>query len=147
MIPLPPDFKEILKLLTRHKVEYLLVGGYAVGYHGYPRATGDMDIWLNRHEKTAEKTVQALHDFGFEDPGVNASLFLQEGRIVRMGVPPLRLGIITGISGVEFDDCYSRKVVINEEDLTLHLISLEDLKKNKKAAGRNKDLADLDNLP
>jgi phage replication-related protein YjqB (UPF0714/DUF867 family) len=84
-IRLPPDFKEFLQLLNENQVEYLLVGGYAVGYHGYPRATVDMDIWIGRSPETAEKMVKVLHEFGFDVPNLSAALFLREDQIVRMG--------------------------------------------------------------
>ena len=87
-IHLPPDFKEFLKLLEDHKVHYLLIGGYAVGYYGYPRATADMDIWIAIHPDNAQKIVSVLREFGFDVPELSADLFLKEQQIVRMGVPP-----------------------------------------------------------
>lgn len=94
---LPPDFKDFLKLLNAHQVEYLLIGGYAVGYHGYPRATADMDVWIAIHPQNAEKLVAALKEFGFDVPELSVELFLTEDRIVRMGVPPLKTEIVTTI--------------------------------------------------
>src|SRR3954454_24322715 len=105
-IRLPPDFREFLQLLNAHQVEYLLVGGYAVGYYGYPRATADMDVWIARSPENAERVAAALRDFGFPQEAVPADLFLAENRVVRLGVPPLRLEIITTISGVAFAECY-----------------------------------------
>ena len=90
-IHLPPDFKDFLKLLNEYKVQYLLIGGYAVGYHGYPRATADMDIWVAIHPENAEKIVSVLREFGFDLPELKPELFLKENQIVRMGVPPVRL--------------------------------------------------------
>jgi hypothetical protein len=90
-IRLPADFKEFLKLLGVHEVEYLLIGGYAVGYHGYPRATGDMDVFVASHQENADKLVAALKEFGFDLPELSAELFLKENQVVRMGVPPLRI--------------------------------------------------------
>jgi hypothetical protein len=146
-IHLPPDFKEFLKLLSAHEVEYLLVGGYAVGYHGYPRATADMDIWVAVHTTNAERLVAAVKNFGFDVPDLSADLFLQEGQIVRMGVPPIRIEIMTKISGVGFDHCYRERVVAVVDDVQVNLIGLHHLKINKKAAGRHKDWDDLENLP
>jgi len=147
MIPLPPDFKDFLKLLNAHNVEYLLIGGYAVGYYGYPRATVDLDIWIAIHRQNAEKIVAVLKEFGFDPPELSPELFLKENQIIRMGVPPLRLEITTHISGVEFNDCYQSRVVDMVDGVEINLISLENLKTNKKASGRYKDLNDLENLP
>ena len=146
-IRLPPDFREFLQLLNAHQVEYLLVGGYAVGYHGYPRATVDMDIWIGRGAATAERMVAVLREFGFDVPNLSADLFLKDDQIVRMGVPPIRLEIFTSIPGVRFEDCYPARIVGEIDGTTVSLINLRDLKTNKKASGRNKDLADLENLP
>lgn len=145
-IQLPPDFKEFLQLLNTHKVEYLLIGGYAVGYYGYPRATGDMDIWIAIHPDNARRVVDALNDFGFSLSTDDTSLFMQENKITRMGVPPLRLEILTTISGVTFAECYAQRRVSVIDGIEVKLISLEDLKANKKASGRYKDLNDLENL-
>src|SRR5215475_8749269 len=106
-ITLPPDFKEFLRLLNTHDVEYLLIGGYAVGYHGYPRATNDLDIWIAVHPDNAERVTRALREFGFDVPGLSSKLFLDDKRIVRMGVPPLRIEVMTSISGVAFEECYA----------------------------------------
>ncbi|MFA5874968.1 MAG: hypothetical protein WC832_13495 [Anaerolineales bacterium] len=146
-IELPLDFKEFLKLLNEKSVRYLLIGGYAVGYHGYPRATNDMDIWIAVHPENAERVVNALREFGFDLPELTPDLFLQENKIVRMGNPPMRLEITTGISGVKFDECYASRVVDLLDGVEVNIIDLPHLKVNKKAAGRLKDLADLENLP
>jgi hypothetical protein len=100
-IELHPDFKDFLRLLNLHSVKYLLVGGYAVGYHGYPRATADMDIWIELTESNAEKTANVFRDFGMPQEEISKDLFLEEGRIIRMGVPPVRIDILTGASGME----------------------------------------------
>jgi len=147
MIQIPSDFKEFLRLLHFHQVEYLLIGGYAVGYYGFVRATGDMDVWINISQVNATKVATALKEFGFAVPELSAELFLQKERIIRMGLPPLRLEILTTISGVEFTDCYQNRLIIQIEDLEVNLINLEDLKINKRASGRLKDLLDLENLP
>jgi hypothetical protein len=146
-VNLPPDFKEFLQLLSAYQVEYLLIGGYAVAYHGYPRATADMDIWIALHPQNAEKVVAALKAFGFDLPELSPALFLKEGQIIRMGVPPLRIEIATSISGVRFDECYAARVIAILDEVEVSLISLPHLKVNKKAAGRHKDLDDLENLP
>ncbi|MGH8057451.1 MAG: hypothetical protein ACREOH_09485 [Candidatus Entotheonellia bacterium] len=146
-VNLPPDFKEFLQLLSAHHVEYLLIGGYAVAYHGYPRATADMDIWIAIHPHNADKVVAALKAFGFDLPKLSAALFLKEGQIIRMGVPPLRIAIATSISGVHVAECYAARVIDILDEVEVHFISLAHLKANKKAAGRYKDLNDLENLP
>ena len=147
MIRLPPDFKEFLRLLNSHRVEYLLIGGYAVGYHGYPRPTGDMDVWIAVSSPNAARVVGALVEFGFRAEDVPAALFTEPGKIVRMGVPPMRLEIVTSISGVDFAACYARRTSAVVDGVVVNVIGLDDLKTNKKASGRHKDLNDLEQLP
>jgi hypothetical protein len=145
-LTLPPDFKEFLKLLKEYNVRYLLIGGYAVGYHGYPRATEDMDIWVAVHPDNAQKLVSTLRAFGFDDPNLKSELFLQKPKIIRMGFPPMRLEIATSISGVEFDERYQTRITDDFDGVEVSVIDLENLKKNKKASGRTKDIADLEEL-
>ena len=147
MIHLPPDFKEFLKLLNAHKVEYLLIGGYAVSYHGYPRATIDMDIWISMNPDNADKIVAVLKEFGFNPPDLSPAMFLKEWQIIRLGVPPVRVELNTTISGVNFAECYAERVMDILDGVEVNLISLKHLKANKKASGRHQDLADLENLP
>ncbi|HEY0780897.1 MAG TPA: hypothetical protein VGE98_00465 [Thermoanaerobaculia bacterium] len=106
-----------------------------------------MDIWIGRGAATAEKMVSVLREFGFDVPNLTANLFLKDDQIVRMGVPPIRLEIFTSIPGVHFGDCYSARVLGEIDGVRVSLINLRDLKANKKASGRSKDLADLENLP
>ncbi|MDI6739516.1 MAG: hypothetical protein QME74_04035 [Candidatus Edwardsbacteria bacterium] len=146
-IELPHDFKEFLSLLNANCVEYLLIGGYAVGYHGYPRATNDIDIWIAIKPINAQRMVTVLRDFGFDAPELNTNLFLKDQTIVRMGYPPMRIEVATGISGVNFDECYADRITDTLDGVEVNIISLRHLKLNKKASGRHKDLADLDNLP
>ncbi len=146
-IKLPKDFKELLKLLKDKQVEYLLIGGYAVGYYGYPRATQDIDIWIAINPKNAKKMVITLKEFGFLTPQLSENLFLQEDSIIRMGVPPLRIEVMTTISGVSFAECYAKRVTGMLDDVEVNIISLHHLKANKKESGRHKDLDDLENLP
>ncbi len=146
-IHLPPDFREFLRWLHHHEVEYLLVGGYAVGYHGYPRATMDIDFWVARSQANAHRIVAALESFGFGGEALNEELFLEEGTIVRMGLPPVRIEILTAIDGVEFDSAYADRVHDLMDGTEVKIISLEHLRQNKRAAGRAKDLADLEELP
>ncbi len=146
-IQLPQDFKDFLKLLEDEAVEYLLIGGYSVGYYGYPRATADMDVWIAVNPDNARKIIQTLHRFGMNTPELTEQLFLEKGNIIRFGVPPMRLEIQTEISGVEFDECFDRRVRVRLDELDVNLISLPDLKVNKQASGRYKDLEDLEHLP
>jgi len=147
MTHLPQDFKEFLKSLNSHDVKYLLVGGYAVGYYGYPRATVDLDVWIQVSEDNANKIVTALKSFGFDLPHLSRDLFLIPDRIIRMGVPPIRIEILTGISGMKFAQCYEFRVRGKIDGIDINIIRLEDLKTNKHASGRAKDLNDLENLP
>jgi len=146
-IELPDDFKEFLKLLNAQEVDYLLIGGYAVGYYGYPRVTADIDIWIAINPQNAAKVVAALKDFGFDLPELSDELFLKENQIIRMGVPPLRIEITTGISGVDFHECFAERQTVVLDNVEVKLISLKHLKINKRASGRYKDLNDLENLP
>ena len=146
-IELHPDFKDFLRLLNSHGVEYLIVGGYAVGYHGYPRATADMDIWIAVGEPNAEKAAMVLREFGMPKEAVSKEMFLDRDKIIRMGVPPVRIEVITGASGVDFEECYTRREIIEIEGIPVNFISLEDLRANKQACGRYKDLEDLEHLP
>jgi hypothetical protein len=146
-IALPPDFKEFLKLLKQNDVECLLIDGYAIGYHGYPRATNDLDIWVAIHPRNAQKIVSTLREFGFDTVDLADDLFLQEKSIVRMGVPPMRIKILTTISGVTFTECFQARIETVLDGVEVNLINLRHLKQNKKASGRFKDLDDLEHLP
>ncbi|MBI3817752.1 MAG: nucleotidyltransferase [Planctomycetes bacterium] len=146
-IELPRDFKEFLSLLNAKEVEYLLIGGYAVGYHGEPRATNDIDIWIALNQTNAERMVAVIREFGFNTPELSASLFTKENNIVRMGIPPMRIEVMTGISGVLFEECYKERIVDKIDGVEVKIISLRHLKENKKASGRHKDLSDLESLP
>lgn len=145
-IRLPSDFKEFLQFLNLEKVEYLLIGGYAVGYYGYPRATGDMDVWIAVSPANAEALGRALRRFGFSAETVAAQSFLAARKVFRIGIPPVRIDLVTGVDGVDFAQCYSRRVVARLDDVEVNLIGLEDLKINKRTVGRPKDLDDLAHL-
>jgi len=134
-------------LLNAHHVEYLLIGGYAVNYYGYPRATADMDIWIAVHPANADRVVAALKEFGFDLPDLSPDLFLRDWQIIRLGVPPIRIEISTTISGVDFGECYAARVEDILDGVPVSLIRLQDLKRNKKVSGRHQDLADLEHLP
>jgi phage replication-related protein YjqB (UPF0714/DUF867 family) len=141
------DFKEFLKSLNSNHVEYLLIGGYAVAVHGHVRATNDLDIWVNISRENAARIDRALREFGFATPTLIPELFLAQNNVVRMGQPPVRIEILTSISGVQFQACYAERDTIQIEEIAVPVISLARLKENKAASGRAKDLADLESLP
>ncbi len=146
-IQLPKDFKEFLALLNLNQVKYLVVGGYAVVLHGYPRATGDIDIWVDRNINNAKKLVKVLSQFGFNPKELSENLFLQENRIIRMGMPPIRIELLTSASGIQFDICFKHRKVQMVDGIKINFINLKYLKENKKNCHRLKDLNDLENLP
>ena len=146
-IQFPTEFSELLKLLNACEVKYLVVGGYAVSYHGYPRTTGDIDIWIERTKENAEDTARALRQFGFDVPALQPDMFMEADQIVRMGYPPLRVEILMSLSGVNFAECYESRVEDKMGGIETNIIGLKCLKKNKQASGRHKDLSDLENLP
>lgn len=145
-IQLPADFRDFLKLLNSHRVEYLLVGGYAVCYHGYYRNTADIDFWIAVSPDNASKLVKLIREFGFNVPELSEDLFLHKGRIIRMGVEPTRIELITEISGCDFADCYQRRTQATIEGTPVDIIGLSDLVKNKIKSGRLKDLDDVQRL-
>ncbi|MEX2317949.1 MAG: nucleotidyltransferase [Pirellulales bacterium] len=144
---LPPDFKEFLQLLNSEKVEYLLVGGLAVGIYGYPRATGDMDLWVAATSANAAKLARVMMAFGFSAATIGAENFDRPNQIIRMGVPPVCIDLITTATGVDFAECYVRRQSMTIDGVDVSVIHADDLKANKKASGRAKDMNDLENLP
>ena len=140
------DFKEFIESLNSKGVEYLIVGGYAVSFHGYPRYTGDMDVWVGTSKDNAMKLVLALKDFGMDSLGLKAEDFVTPDTFVQLGYAPYRIDIITTLSDAPFSDCLTRAVVVKREGVTLRFIGLDDLKQVKRLAGRPKDLIDLENL-
>lgn len=147
MIPLTPDFKEFLQLLNANDVEYLLIGGYAVSFHGYPRVTSDMDVWIATSPNNAERLVTTLKEFGFGSTQPTLEMFLKPDSIIRMGVKPFLIEVCTTISGVDFSECYAARTQAEIEGVTVPMINAAHLKINKAASGRSKDIADLENLP
>ena len=143
---LPEDYKEFLKLLNDNLVRYLVVGGFAVNYHGYSRATIDIDIWVSRGEKNARCITKTLREFGVDVEALKEDLFLKPDTVIRMGLPPLRIKVLTSISGVDFDSCFARRISCEWDGIPTQVLSLGDLKANKKAANRLKDLLDLEHL-
>jgi len=140
------DFSEFLKLLIKHQVEYLIVGGYAVGAYGHPRYTGDLDIWINRNLSNAKKIELCLNEFGFDQVDLDASDFIEKEKVIQLGYPPLRIDLLTDIEGVQFDEAFQNKKVFELDGLMIDFISIQDLITNKKATGRPIDLDDIENL-
>ncbi|MGB2682800.1 MAG: hypothetical protein WBE39_15975 [Candidatus Competibacter sp.] len=140
------DFKEFVELLNKNNVEYLIVGGYAVGIHGYPRYTGDLDIWINATRQNAHKMVAVLDEFGFSSFGLTEEDFIKSGNVIQMGYPPFRIDVLTKIDGVEFGECYKNKIIVQVDQLVLSVIGINELKKNKQASDRPRDAEDLRNL-
>ena len=143
---LTPDFKEFIQLLNANHVRYLVVGGYAVALHGYPRYTRDIDIWIEMDSGNAANAIRALEQFGFGSLGLQAADFLVPDQVIQLGYPPNRIDLITTVPGVEFESCYASRVEVEIEGVMVSFIDLDNLKKSKRATGRLQDLADLENL-
>jgi hypothetical protein len=145
---LSADFRDFLKSLNEHGVEYLLIGGHAVAFHGYVRPTQDMDLWIAVSPQNAQRMVTAVEAFfGCKLQGLVAEWFLDTEQVTRFGVRPNLIEIVTKIDGGEFTAAYPQRVVSEFDGVPVNVIGLADLKKSKKASARNKDLADLENLP
>lgn len=140
------DFKEFIQSLNENDVHYLVVGGFAVALHGYPRYTKDIDIWIELDPTNAEKIVKALDQFGFGSLGLGVMDFLEEDTIIQLGYPPNRIDLITTLPGIDFEPCFTVRIVVEIDGVGINFIDLDNLKKNKRASGRAQDLADLENL-
>lgn len=139
------DFKEFLIALNKHGVRYLVLGGYAVIHYGYNRTTGDLDVWVERTESNYKLLMQAFSEFGL--PAIPEEMFLStKTDVYTFGVPPVCLEILTAARGLDFAACFSNAPKVNLDGVPAHLIHLDDLVRNKKAVGRNKDLDDLEHL-
>ena len=143
---LNPDFKEFLQSKNDNKVRYLVAGGYAVALHGYPRYTKDLDIWIEPERKNAEKLIIALENFSFASLELTVEDFLEADTIIQLGHPPIRIDLLTSLTGVVFQVCFKSRQVVDVEGIKVNFLDLENLKRNKQAVGRPQDLADLDNL-
>jgi predicted nucleotidyltransferase len=141
-----PDFKEFIQSLNDNQVKYLIIGGYAVAYHGHPRYTKDMDIWLEMTSENADRILAALVDFGFGSLDLGPEDFMTPDRVIQLGYPPHRIDLITTPDGVDFQICYSAKVEVEIGGITVPFIDLFNLRLNKRASGRLQDLADLEKL-
>jgi len=136
------DYKEMLQLLLEEQVDFILVGAYALGAHGYPRATGDIDIWVKSDKVNSKKIYKVLERFGAPLDQLNENDFAGEGMIFQIGVAPRRIDIITQIDGVTFDEADEDKIIVEAEELKVPVISLDKLIKNKMSTGREKDKLD-----
>jgi len=140
------DFKELLELLNAHNVEYLVVGGYALAFHGAPRFTGDIDLLVKADRENAKRILTALGDFGFGSLELSEDDFALPQKVIQFGVPPVRIDIMTSLSGVPWEKASAGKVKGKYGDVTVYFIGKQDFIVNKKALGRKKDLADIEAL-
>lgn len=147
MIPIPRDFRDFIGLLNAKRVKYVIVGGYAVAYHGYPRATGDLDVFIELSRRNAEAMLAVFKEFGFASDDLDADFFLEKSQVVRLGREPLKLEILNDISGVSFEECYRHRKRARIGGLSINFIDLSRLIENKTASNRDKDRLDLKNLP
>ncbi|QEC45858.1 nucleotidyltransferase family protein [Pseudobacter ginsenosidimutans] len=143
---LAQDFEEFVALLNKHGVQYMVVGGYALAFHGKPRHTGDLDIWIGISKKNADKMLDVLKEFGLSAQGFTKDDFLKEGYMTQIGYPPLRIDILNSIDGVDFKDAYKNKEEVDLDGLIITYIGLQDFIKNKEASGRLQDINDIASL-
>ena len=141
-----PDFKDLLALLNGHEVEYIIVGAYALAFHGAPRFTGDIDIYVNPTKENASRIVSALSSFGFGTFGLTPEDFQKPDQVIQLGVPPVRIDLITSITGVSWAQASAGKVSGNYGDIPVSFLGRAQYIANKKATGRTKDLADIEAL-
>jgi len=141
-----PDFKEFIQSLSDNQVRYLVVGGYAVAFHGYPSYNKDLEIWIEVSHENAVRILKALEQFDFSSLHLNENDFLVEDQIIQLGYPPRRIDIITTLEAVEFNVCFEKRLPIDVDGVNVNFIDLGNLRKNKKATGRLQDLADLEKL-
>jgi hypothetical protein len=139
-----PDFKELFELFNRHKIEYVIVGSYALAFHGSPRNTGDIDIYIRPTSENAARVLKVLNGFGFGSLGLTAMDFDRPGQIIQLGVPPFRIDLLTSISGVPWEQADSGKAAGQYGDVPVFYLGKTQFIANKRACGRKKDLADLE---
>lgn len=145
MPTLPKDFKEFIKLLNKNNVRYIIIGGYAVVYHGYVRTTNDIDIWIDICEDNIKKVIKALDEFGFSSLNISESDF-SPNQIIQLGYPPNRIDLITTPAGIDFESCYESKEQVIIDNISINIIDLKNLIVSKQASGRTRDLADVEEL-
>jgi hypothetical protein len=147
MNKLHPDWREFIELLNSHQVRYLIVGGFAVAFHGYPRLTEDIDFFLDASHENARRVLRALEDFGFGSLDLSEADFSTADRVVQLGYAPYRIDLITSISGVTFDEAWERRLTADLEGIPTQFVDRESLVRNKLATGRDKDRVDAKELP
>jgi len=140
------DFEELLALFNKKRIKYLIVGGYALAFHGAPRYTGDIDIFVNPDSRNAELIMAALEKFGFGNVDIKKTDFEKPGWVIQLGVPPVRVDIITSLTGISWKESYSKRVRGKYGDVPVNYIGKRQLIKNKRAIARKKDLADIEAL-
>jgi len=140
---LTKDFVEFIECCAARDVRFLIVGGYALAAHGYPRATKDLDVWVWIDDDNADRLVEALRDFGFGETGLTAADFLDPEVVVQLGYPPLRIDLLTSASGLDFEACWERRLDVGVGSVSAGIVSLDDLVANKRASGRPQDLVDI----
>jgi predicted nucleotidyltransferase len=145
-VKLQTDLREFIALLNSRAVEYLIVGGHAVAFHGYPRFTGDIDFFIRPTAENAARIVAVLGDFGFGEAGLDVPTLTQPDKVIQLGRPPNRIDLLTSISGVEFSDAWEERVAADLDGMLVQFIGKQSLLRNKRAAGRAKDLADVEAL-
>ena len=146
MLKVEKDFEEFVGLLNKFNVEYMIVGAYALALYSRPRNTGDIDVFINSSSKNAKQIIKVIEEFGFENAGIEENDFITRGRIVQLGVSPVRIDIINEIDGIKFLDAYKRKEIFQFGNVSANFISRQDIIANKKASNRKKDQGDLDEL-
>ncbi|MDA3884863.1 MAG: nucleotidyltransferase [Candidatus Delongbacteria bacterium] len=145
-IQISNDFKEFAELLEKNSVKYLIIGGFAVNFHGYPRYTKDIDIWLMVDHSNIENFLITLKEFGFESLGLNEKDFTDKDNIIQLGYEPNRIDILVSVDGLEFQKTYENRLDYKYDDICLNFISIDDLIIAKQTSGRPQDLADADFL-
>jgi len=145
-MPLPEDWRAFIKSLNSNGVEYMIVGAVALAHHGFPRYTGDLDVWVRNSPENAERLESALAAFGFGGLGLKAADFVEPYRVVQLGVPPNRIDLLTSITGVSFEEAWAGRVEVNLEGVPINFIGRQALIRNKRKTGRIKDKADLEAL-
>ena len=143
---LAPDYKEFIELLNSKGIKYIIVGGYAVAWHGYPRFTGDIDFWIAISKENAQKSIEALKEFGFGSLDISNDDFLKDDFVLQLGYPPVIIDMLTSLTGLNFDECYPKAIKTEIDVVNAYIIDKESLIKNKRATGRDRDLGDIKEL-
>jgi predicted nucleotidyltransferase len=140
------DFIDFIELLNKHEVEYIVIGAHALAFHGRPRHTGDLDIWINPTLENAKTMLKVIDEFGFASLGLKTDDFIKDNYVTQLGYPPMRIDILNAISGVQFNEAFSNKIVGEADGLMINFINVDDFIANKQASGRKKDLGDIASL-